>query len=335
MRRTLVAAVLAALLLAGCSDADRDAPRADVTLAELNFLHGLFCPPDSDRCRLPDRVDLLFDFIVARGCPDVVTLQEIWPPSLELMQPYLASACPFAYQLVLGERRTDVDDEAVLSRYPVTAVEQRTLYRNFRRVLLTRIDHPTGPLDVYSTHLASGADGATQPCGDDCPPGCVAAGASNVRECQSVQMADFIEDTHDPATLGLIAGDFNARPDSFVYQQFAGRGWTDAYLAAGNPECDPATGAGCTSGREDESLAELESPVSNETSRIDFVFVIAPQDPAACAARIVPPGRDGDGSGTRLFADQPNPFALSCGPLPEPICWPSDHVGVQLALDCD
>lgn len=332
MTRTLVAVLLSALLATACSDAGRGGTHADVTLVQLNFLHGLFCPPDSDRCRLPDRVDLLFEWIVARGCPDVVTLQEIWPPSLDEMQRHLASACPFAYQLALGERRTDVDDEAVLSRYPVTAVEQRPLYRNFRRVLLTRIDHPSGPLDVYSTHLASGADGATQPCGDDCPPECVAAGASNVRQCQAVQMASFIAATHDPATLALVAGDFNARPGSFEYDQLTTRGWSDAYLAAGNPECDPATGVGCTSGRADESLAELESPASNETSRIDYVFVIAPDDPAACAARIVPPGEDG--SGTRLFADQPNPFAPSCGALPDAICWPSDHVGVQVALDC-
>ena len=330
-RATYAGTALALSVLLACSDAP-DATPSSVTLVDLNFLHGLFCPPETDRCRLPDRVDLLFDFIVARGCPDVVTLQEIWPPSLALIEPALASACPFPYQLVLGESRTDVDDEAVLSRYPVSLIEQRALYRGFRRVLLTRIDHPTGPLDLYSTHLASGADGATQPCGDDCPEACVAAGAVNVRDCQAVQMAAFIAETHDPALLGLVAGDLNQRPGSFVYEQFVGRGWTDVYLAAGNPECDPSSGVGCTSGRESEGLEGLESPQLGERSRIDFVFLIAPADPVACAARIVPPGSDG--SGTRLFADEPNPFAPSCGPHPEPICWPSDHVGVQLALDC-
>jgi len=326
MRRSLRAGLLALTLLAACSDAPRsDAPT--VTVADLNFLHGLFCAPDTDRCRLPDRVDLLFDFIVARGCPDVVTLQEIWPPSVELIEQRLANACPFAYQLVRGERRTDVDDEAVLSRYPVALIEQRTLYRNFRRVLLTRIEHPTGLLDVYSTHLASGSDGATQPCGDDCPAACVAAGAANVRDCQAVQMAEFIEATHDPALVGIVAGDFNQRPGSFVYEQFVGRGWSDVYLAAGNPECDPETGIGCTSGRADEELAGLESPALDESARIDFIFLIAPTDPPACASVIVP-------AGTRLFADEPNPFAPACGPLPAAICWPSDHVGVQLELGC-
>jgi len=149
---------------------------------------------------------------------------------------------------------------------------------------------------------------------------------------QAVQMAAFIEETHDPALVGIVAGDFNERPGSFVYEQFVGRGWRDAYLVAGNPECDPATGVGCTSGREDEGLSGLESPASGETARIDFVFVIPPADPPACAAAILPPGDDG--SGTRLFADQSNPFAPSCGPAPQAICWPSDHVGVQLALAC-
>lgn len=333
MRTTLVAITLAALFTQGCSDASAPASPS-VTLASLNFLHGLSCPPETDRCRLPDRTGLLFDFIVARGCPDVVTLQEIWPPSVELIETRLASACPFTYQLVQGERRTSVDDETVLSRYPVTEVVQRILLGRFRAVLLTRVDHPSGPLDVYSTHLASGADGAGNACGDDCPPECVAAGAATVRDCQATQMADFIVATHDPAHVAIVAGDFNARPGSFVYEEFVGRGWTDVYLAAGNPECDPTSGIGCTSGRQDEGLEGLESPALGVRSRIDFVFLIPPTDPGACAALIVPPGRDGDGTGTRLFADEPNPFAPSCGALPEPICWPSDHAGVQVALDC-
>jgi endonuclease/exonuclease/phosphatase family metal-dependent hydrolase len=323
--------VVVVLLLSSCSDAGRGTTPS-VTLADLNFLHGIFCPPESDRCRLPDRAALLFQFIVAHGCPDVVTLQEIWPPSVELIEPYLATSCPFTYQLVQGGRVTGVDDETVLTRYPAVLVEQLTLYRQFRRVLLTRIDHPAGLVDVYSTHLASGSDGAGQPCAEDCPAECVAAGASNVRECQAVQTALFVEQTHDPALVGLVTGDFNDPPGSFVYEQFVGRGWTDAYLAAGNPECDPATGVGCTSGRADEGLEGLESPALNEVERIDFIFLVRPVDPAACAAEILPPGDDG--GGTRLFADEPNPFAPSCGPLPEAICWPSDHVGVQIALGC-
>jgi endonuclease/exonuclease/phosphatase family metal-dependent hydrolase len=323
------------LALSGCSDAP-SAPAADVTLADLNILHGAFCPADSDHCRLPDRIALLFQFVALRGCPDVVTLQEVWPPAIEAMRLLAASSCPFAYEIVQGARVLDIDDETVLTRYPTLAVEQRFLYRGFRRVLRVRVAHPSGPLDVYTTHLASSSDGAENPCAADCPAECSAAGAATVRDCQAVQAARFVEETHDLAAPALFSGDFNDAAGSFVYRQFAGRGWVDTLLAGGNPECDPPSGVGCTSGRQDEELSQLESPASNESDRIDFAFLVPPGAGAACPAQIVrgDRGAPGRGAATRLFADVPNPFDPACGALPEAICWPSDHVGTQVALSC-
>jgi hypothetical protein len=168
-----------------------------------------------------------------------------------------------------------------------------------------------------------------------CTADCTARGAATVRDCQAVQMVDFIVATHDVDTPALVTGDFNAEPDSFVYRQFSERGWADAQLAAGNPECDPADGTGCTSGRVDSALDELESPTSNQTSRIDFIFVVPPGDGFACTARLDGPAdADGDGTATRVFTAAPNPFAPACGPAPLPICWPSDHAGVELDLNC-
>jgi endonuclease/exonuclease/phosphatase family metal-dependent hydrolase len=329
-------AVIGLALAVGCGDDDPGAGPVDIALADLNLLHGAFCPAGTDNCRLPDRVALLFEFIAQRGCPDVVTLQEVWTPSVDRMRPLLATTCPFPYALVQGERILDIDDETVLTRYPTLAVEQRFLYRGFRRVLRVRIDHPVGALDVYTTHLASSSDGARNPCGDDCPVECVAAGAANVRQCQAVQTALFVEETHDVPNPAIVSGDFNDAPGSFVYEQFVGRGWTDTYLAAGNPECDPTSGIGCTSGREDEDLTALESPALGEDERIDFVFLVPPRAGAACDPAIVrgDQGDPGGGAATRLFADVPNPFANGCGPLPLSICWPSDHTGVQVALAC-
>ena len=55
-----------------------------------------------------------------------------------------------------------------------------------------------------------------------------------------------------------------------------------------------------------------------------------------CAGGIDPADdTDGDFTATRIFADDPNPFAPSCGPLPAAICWPSDHEGVELDLNCE
>lgn len=224
---------------AGCPD-------TDLTVADLNILHGLFCF-ESANCRLADRIELLFQWIVASGCPDLVTLQEVWDPALPLIRARLEGTCPFTYQSVYVPA-SRVDDAMILTRYPAVAFESHRLIRNFRRVLFARIDHPIGPVDVFVTHLASSSDGAQQACGANCPPECVAAGAATVRQCQGVQMANFVAARHDVPTPAIATGDFNESPGTFVYDQFVGRGWIDTYLAAGNPECDPGSGSGCTSG---------------------------------------------------------------------------------------
>jgi endonuclease/exonuclease/phosphatase family metal-dependent hydrolase len=298
-------------------------PARRVTLANLNILLGIFCPDDTVQCRFEERLDLLFQWIEDAGCPDAVTLQEVTLPQSPILLERVPSLCAGAYQaLYVGENL--FDDELHLVRHPVTVVEAGRLYRNFRTSLFTRLDHPLGPLDVFSTHLAASGDGAQRGCGDDCPAECVAAGASTVRQCQGVQMAALVAARHDVATPALVTGDFNEPPQSFVWRQLVERGWPDVYLAAGRPECDPATGVGCTAGRFDAGLADLESPASGELERIDYVFLVPPAA-GPCAI---------DAAFTRIFADEPNPFAPACGPAPDPPCWPSDHEGMQVGLDC-
>jgi endonuclease/exonuclease/phosphatase family metal-dependent hydrolase len=306
-----------------------------LTVANLNILHGIFCPPATVACRLSDRVDLFFQWIAASGCPDVVTVQEYQDAAAgAFFGTHLATTCPFAYEKVFVPRQ-GVDDELVLARHSAVTVESITLYKNFRHLLWVRLDHPLGPLDVFTTHLASGSDGAQSPCAADCPPECVAAGAATVRQCQAVQVGELVTARHDVPTPAVVTGDFNDEPGTFAYAQLVGRGWVDTYLAAGNPECNPATGVGCTAGRDDVSLAQLESTASNEVERIDFAFLVPPGAGSLCTPTLDPAtDDDGDGTATRIFADLPNPFAPACGPLPDPICWPSDHEGAELDLDC-
>lgn len=339
MRRTIVLLSAACLSLLPACEGDNNVGRTpDVTVASLNILHGLPCARATQSCRLEERIALLFQWVQAAGCPDVITLQEVWRPALDLIGPYLASACPFVYEAKLREGSIGPDEELVLTRYPVTHLEVLTLHGGFRRVLFTRIDHPTGLTDVFSTHLASRSDGAHNPCGltQPCPAECVAAGAPRVRDCQAVQMAAFIAARHDVAGPAVITGDFNDTIGTFVYDQFAGRGWIDAYLAAGNPECEPSSGIGCTTGRIDDALTDLELPASKEIERIDFIFVVPPTAASSCDG-VIDTGndRDGDGVATKIFADDPNPFAPECGAAPNPICWPSDHEGMQLDLNCE
>ncbi len=327
-------------LLAACGDSGSNSEaQRDVTVAQLNILHGTsgLCNQTAN-CRLTDRIDLLYRWIERAGCPDVVTLQEVWTGALSPLRDGAGSTCPFTYNVQVAVERLGPDEAAVLSRYPILSIESQPLFPGFRKVVHAVIDHPLGPLDVYTTHLASGSDGATVPCtgAAPCPAVCLDAGAQTRRDCQAVQMAAYIEATRGGDGPVIVSGDFNSDPESFVYHQFVDRGWVDVYLAAGNPECDPASGRGCTSGRQDEDLSALESPASNEVERIDFIFVVPPRNGFDCRARIdSPKDADGDGTATRLFADTPNPFARSCGPAPLPICWPSDHEGVQLDLNCD
>ena len=315
----------------------------DLTAATINQLHGLTCPSGTASCRREERVDLSGQWIVARGCPDVVAFQEVFDAGpgaslAELLGDRLSNVCPFTYEVAYIRDNT-VDDSLVLSRYPVVSSQSRRLLNNFRNVLHVRVDHPIGLVDVFSTHLAAGIDSGSSPCGtgQPCPPECLAAfGMPTVRSCQAEQVALYVEAEHDLDTPALILGDFNQTPGSSVYGAFVNRGWVDAYLAAGNPECDTTTGIGCTSGREDSDLSDLESPALGVDRRIDYAFVVPPAPPSTCAGTL-DSGADGDGDGvaSRLFADEPNAFGAPCGPSPAPICWASDHDGVQVDVNCD
>jgi endonuclease/exonuclease/phosphatase family metal-dependent hydrolase len=315
VRRLAAWAILA--LAMGCSDGGDDViDDEDLTVATLNVLHGLFCPNGTNSCRLEERVDLLFQWVEGSDCPDVVALQEVTSGVEELVRARAAGACPFEYE-VIYERFNAVDDAIVLSRHPAieqTAVE---LHGGFRHVLVARLDHPRGIVDIATTHLASGSDGATDPCGDDCPSECAAA--STIRQCQAIQLGALLEG-RSGARVTAITGDFNAAPGTFEYDHLVDLGWIDSYADAGNPECDPGSGIGCTSGRQDEDLSDIESPELNHNERIDYIFTAGQTDCSLASAG--------------GWAHQPNPFSASCGPAPDPPCWPSDHGGVELDLDC-
>ncbi len=155
-------------------------------------------------------------------------------------------------------------------------------------MLYARINHPLGPLDVFTTHLSSSADFGTSSCDINinvlpgipvsrpCPDACNAAGATTVRQCQAVQLAQRVAMLHDVSTPAVITGDFNAPSGTFEYLQFTGRGYVDVYLQAGNPECDPATGIGCTSGRESR-IAALQSPDTMAIRVLTLSFSCHPQ----------------------------------------------------------
>jgi endonuclease/exonuclease/phosphatase family metal-dependent hydrolase len=256
----------------------------------------------------------------------------------------LAAYCGFTYELVyrpfLDAAVAETDEEVILSRYPVLQAQLQLLhsalydepggFRIFaRHLLFARLDHPAGPVDVYTTHLSSGADDATNSCNSSsefapgvgpripCPVACNAD--DTVRACQARQLALFVEQTRLPAALVLVSGDFNAKPGSAEYLEMTGRGWLDTHLAAGSAECDAQSGLGCTSGRNAED-GDLERPGRNVKKRIDYIFA---DPPANCEL---------DSAGVLDVA--PNPFVASCGPEPAAICWMSDHSATSVRFTC-
>lgn len=330
------------LVLAACSNGDDNdsddratADTPDVSIASLNVLHGLFCAPETEDCRLADRQDLLFDWIESIDCPDVVLLQEVLGSRvIAQLAERVTSRCGSVYQVLAPSGA--IGQNYTLTRYPVLQTSEDHLVGGIRVLWHTQIDHPTGIIDLFNTHLAAGID--LQPCDESCPAECRAAGAADSRECQAVQVAHFTQQRAAPNSLRILGGDFNADPQSFVYRHLVeANGWVDAYQAAGNPECDPATGIGCTSGRADEDLSDMESPASGVSRRIDYLFVQFPEVESGALCRYELDSHrddDGDGLATRIFADDPTPFTASCGPLPDPICWPSDHEGTQADINC-
>jgi hypothetical protein len=100
--------LLLALTIAGCHGDDDDDHDIEVTVANLNILHGFACdapaPADGDQCRVADRIDLLIQHITAADCPDIVTLQEhVTAEFLELDPGVLVG--PLANTVALTEER--------------------------------------------------------------------------------------------------------------------------------------------------------------------------------------------------------------------------------------
>ncbi|MEM9493233.1 MAG: endonuclease/exonuclease/phosphatase family protein [Myxococcota bacterium] len=302
----------------------------DLSVANLNVLHGLLCPAATDSCRLGERLELFFQWIAASGCPDVVTVQEISTLMEPIFRERAATVCPFPYEVVY-QRYSSIDDNLILTRYPVSEFAVLPFFGGFRQAIRARIQHPRGPVEVISAHLSSGSDMGGAPCGDDCPPECVAAAASTRRQCQAVQLADLVLASRAGAIASVVAGDMNATPDSPEMLRLSQLGWIDTYLAAGHPECDPATGLGCTVGRRSDELSELEDVALAQSARVDYIF-LAPTEPddgtPRCSELDAPAvgdashdsvgDGDGDGDGivTGGFAHRPNPFAEDCGAAP-------------------
>jgi hypothetical protein len=113
----------------------------------------------------------------------------------------------------------------------------------------------------------------------------------------------------------MLIGDLNAKPDEPTIDAIRAAGYVDTHVAARNPDCDPATGVNCTSGRVDADLSDLTDPTSKQSERIDYVWLATDRD-----CRVDSP--------TGLYQADP-----ASQPV-EDIVFASDHTGVQATVSC-
>jgi endonuclease/exonuclease/phosphatase family metal-dependent hydrolase len=311
---------MAAILLivaAGCSDsrdpADQPATATPqrVQVVSQNLLHGIACPEASDRCELPARVELFLEQLDAAGCPELVGVQEANERTVELLRDGVPGVCAGDYAIV-GDEDPGLDREVVLTTLPVLGSRRARLAGPLRTAYWVRVAADVGVVDFVSTHLASSSD--DRPCdATTCPPPCDADGMVNA--CQAQQVAAFADEVAADGSVVVIGGDLNARAGDPALEALEAAGFTDTHQAAGQPECDPATGEQCTSGRIDDDLTDLADPTSRQTERIDFLLLGRSR---GCEA--VPP--------TGLFAPDPGP------PGAGGIVFASDHTGVEATIEC-
>jgi endonuclease/exonuclease/phosphatase family metal-dependent hydrolase len=342
-RTAIIVALVAAVALGACSGDDDTAgpirtsqsytitaaPAPDFTLVSLNVLHGATCT-DGNQCDVENRMALVAQHIEDAGCPDVVALQEVASWVYDLMVEHRRTLCDGDYDIVFpaldGE---SVGVEMVMTKLPARDAARFVLAGDFRRALRVRLDTDLGTVDLVVAHAGTGADedgnGGTECSGAaSCPPPCAPTGP--MFDCQITQLVDIADgDGAETRAATVLVGDLNlvatARPMQVLFE----RGFLDSYLEAGNPECDPTRGAGCTSGKVDTDLAVLRDPNSRETVRVDYALV----RPGDCAPQFDGPGDDdGDGITTGLFASAPATDA------PGGLAWASDHAGVALDLSC-
>jgi endonuclease/exonuclease/phosphatase family metal-dependent hydrolase len=333
--RSLVVAVAVALAAAACSGDDTgpareptapaaptvtgeatvtapaQPPAATVRAVSQNILHGIACAPDSDLCSLPDRVALFTRQLEEAGCPELVSLQETNAAMLDLFEPELAAICGGAYAIVY-DGDPGIDREAVLTTLEVLASQRVRLAGPLRTAYAVRVRAPVGIVEFVTSHLASSAD--DRPCdAATCPPPCDAS--DSVNTCQGRQLVAFADAVALDGDVVILGGDLNARPDEPTIAAIRDAGFLDGHVEAGLPECDPATGEQCTSGRADDSLDDMTDPQSRQSERIDYLFFRTDRE---CSV----------GEPTGLFNGEP-----ATGD-PAGLAFPADHTGVQLTLSC-
>lgn len=312
----MIVLVLAAALVIGGVAADGWAastasPKDPVVRAvSQNILHGIACPEASDRCRLGDRVALFARQLGDAGCPQLVGVQEADQRIVDAIRRPLRGVCRGRYRIV-WDRDPGLDREVVFTTLPVLGSRRVRLAGPLRTMLWVRVASDVGAVEFATTHLASSSD--DRPCDTStCPAPCEVSDTLNT--CQARQALRYVARHRVRDDVVIFGGDLNAKPGEPTIAAIEDAGYSDTHLAAGKVECDPSSGAHCTSGRIDDSLTDLEDPASRQVERIDYLWLSTRR---RCDLR----------KPTGLFNAKP---ASTSGGL----AFPSDHTAVTATISC-
>lgn len=216
---------------------------------------------------------------------DVLCLQEVWETRDGKSQAAtLADALGFHHSYAAG-LGLDIAPEslgnAVLSRWPITAVDSRALpapegLDELRVVLRADVDGPRGPFEVFCTHLNWRLD------------------QSHVRELQLRFVCELVAATKVRRSYPpVLCGDFNADPESDEIRMLVGQRaapvpklvFLDAWRARGD-------GTPGYTWSFDNAYTQLDPEPER---RLDYVFVGYPRDedaagePLSCRVEGVAP----------------------------------------------
>ncbi|HEU5301554.1 MAG TPA: endonuclease/exonuclease/phosphatase family protein [Acidimicrobiia bacterium] len=324
---TLVLASLAPVAAGATADASTvpagSGAEPGVRIVNLNLLHGVFCEPESNLCQAEDRVALLGQQLEASGCPEVVGLQEINQNHADIIAKARKTLCGGDYEIAFGGKQVSLDTELVLTTLPIKSTKVIKLVGGFRTASRVVLGSDLGPLVVVVTHQ-DGDREVTVPGCMTCKPPC--SKDEPILQCQTVAALALSNEGKPKNAVRVLMGDFNLPYGADRYNAIIADGYVDSYLEAGNPECDPLTGVGCTSGREDRTIVALKDPNAKEVERIDFVFV---KGTKKCAVVFdSPDDANGNGLGTALFGAEPAVDG------PGGLVWTSDHTGVGADIAC-
>ncbi len=276
---------------------------ATMSVVSQNVLHGRSCPPETDRCRLSQRIDLFAQQLHDAACPEIVLLQEFDDEVASLLAPRLADC---GYDLV-WDADAGLDREALLTTERAVDSSRIGLPGNFRTALFVHLETEVGAVVVVVTHLASSADDrscAPSACPEPCDP------EGSFRECQArVLVSEVLGLGLGGDVLVVVGGDLNTTTDESTYSVFAEH-FVDVF--ADRLSCGPDRPRDCTAGRASTSMTDLTDPSSVQRERVDHLFML-PND--GCTVL-------------------PTSGVFSPEPSDGPVAFVSDHSGLLLRLSC-